>query len=220
MAARRFFSAWSGVLAVFLAGCAGPIGVYHNIEGGAIAQSRQAPPGADLPYPNLADVPPAPKPAPAGEAASISARARSTQTGVSPPSPAALAGLQLPSGPPPLPDVPGLNLPATPTPVPSPLPPPPPAPPPEHSTAPVAIAFPPHSAILPYAGKAAIAAFVAQRNDGARVRAMGFGDGSLPLGLARARRLADALTAAGVPPRKIELAAEKSGSGGFVQLVY
>ena len=59
MAGRRLGAA-SWLLALFLAGCSGPVGLYHSIEGGAIAQERQAPPGADLPYPNLADVPAAP----------------------------------------------------------------------------------------------------------------------------------------------------------------
>jgi outer membrane protein OmpA-like peptidoglycan-associated protein len=56
--------------------------------------------------------------------------------------------------------------------------------------------------------------------------AAGFGDGgatdaaALSLALARARAIADALTAAGVPPSAIILDAAAAGSGGFVQLVY
>jgi outer membrane protein OmpA-like peptidoglycan-associated protein len=55
----------------------------------------------------------------------------------------------------------------------------------------------------------------------------GFGDAATPadpaamnLALARARRLADALTAAGVAPTRIRMIAAAAGSGGFVQLVY
>jgi outer membrane protein OmpA-like peptidoglycan-associated protein len=55
----------------------------------------------------------------------------------------------------------------------------------------------------------------------------GFGDAAgtgdqaaLQLAVARARRLADALTAAGIPAANIRLVAAAAGSGGFVQLVY
>ncbi len=39
-----------------------PIDWWHDLQGGAIAQQRPPPPGADSPYPNLAQVPPAPTP--------------------------------------------------------------------------------------------------------------------------------------------------------------
>lgn len=52
---------------LLLAGCSSgssvnPVTWWHNLEGGAIAQQRPPPPGADAPYPNLASVPPQPKP--------------------------------------------------------------------------------------------------------------------------------------------------------------
>jgi outer membrane protein OmpA-like peptidoglycan-associated protein len=220
MTGRHLGSALSGVLAVLLAGCSGPIAVYHNFEGGAIAQARQAPPGQDLPYPNLADVPPAPPPMPANEQALINQQVQRSAPDVSPPSPGALAGLALPDAPPPLPDVPGLNLPAVPS------TPAPPAPkmvavaPPAPPSAPVSLGFAPGSAVLP-PGEAPALAAIASARQGATVRVGGFGDGSsLPLALARAQRLADALTASGVPAKSIELVAMEAGSGGFVQLVY
>ncbi len=215
----RLGAAWSVVLAILLAGCAYPVGLYHNIEGGAIAQARQAPPGADQPYPNLADVPAAPAAAPAITQSSIDARVRGNTPDVSPPSAAALAGLTLPTAPPPLPDVPGLNLPATPsTPrVAAPTQAAAPAPAPQNS-APVALGFRPGSAVLPPDEVAALQDIAAARGN-ADVLAGGFGD-NLPLALARARRLADALTDSGVPPADIRITAMAAGSGGFVQLVY
>jgi hypothetical protein len=53
----------------------------------------------------------------------------------------------------------------------------------------------------------------------AHVLAGGFGS-SFSLALARAQRLGEALTAAGVPAADIKLLARPAGSGGFVQLVY
>ncbi len=214
----RLGAAWSVVLAILLAGCGYPVGLYHNIEGGAIAQQRQAPPGADLPYPNLAEVPPAPPPAPTITQKSIDEKVRGGAVGVSPPSPAALAGLELPTAPPPLPDVPGLNLPATPS-----TPAPPPAavaaaPAPSQDSVPVALGFLPGSAVLPPDEFTALQGIAAARGN-ANILAGGFGD-NLPLALARARRLADALTASGVPPADIRVTAMAAGSGGFVQLVY
>ncbi|WBO58826.1 hypothetical protein GT370_17210 [Acidocella sp. MX-AZ03] len=83
----------------------------------------------------------------------------------------------------------------------------------------VGVAFAPGSALLPAAQQSVIQGVAAQRQDGF-IRAVGFGDGSMGLALARARRIADALTAAGVPADKIKLDAFAAGSGGFVQLVY
>jgi hypothetical protein len=174
----------------------------------------------DLPYPNLADVPPAPQPgpAPASQQAQITAQAHG---GVSAPSPGALAGLTLPAGVPPVPNVPGISIPATPTPspglntatAPAPAPPPPPPAPP------VAIGFVPGKALLTFNENKKVTDVALSRGD-ANVIAGGFGEGSLTLALARARRLADALTAAGVPAGNIRLVASQAGSGGFVQLVY
>lgn len=225
---------WAGILAfgavVSMAGCAGPVSVYHNIEGGAIAQNRQAPPGADAPYPNLASVPAAPAPVTPAQEAALLARlpVNSPEIPATVANPEALAGLALPSGPPPVPDVPGLNLPATPAPNVIPAPPPPPKPvaaKPVESV-PVSIGFAPGSAILSPDMLAALAAIAPARGN-SHVLAAGFGDapglpdaGALGLGLARARAIANALTAAGVPGRDIILQAAAAGSGGFVQLVY
>ena len=215
MTGRRFGAAGSVLLAVALAGCSGPLGLYHSIEGGAIARNRQPPTGANLPYPNLASVPPA---APPG--ISQSAIAQRVQSGVSPASPGALAGLSLPGAPPPLPDIPGLNLPAAPsTPAAAPTPRITVAPKPKNGV-PVAFAFPIGSALLPKRDLPALQGLAAARGN-ARLRVGGFGDSvSLTLALARAQRLADALTALGVPPGAIDLIAMREGSGGFVQFVY
>jgi outer membrane protein OmpA-like peptidoglycan-associated protein len=191
--------------------------VYHTLEGGAIAQARQPPPGINAPYPNLADVPPEPKQLAPGAEAEIAQQAHRASPGVSAPSPEALAGLALPSAPPPLPNIPGIRLPAKPSTAPPPLPAPPPAPPP--TSAPVALAFPHGSAVLPEADVTALQA-VARDHGRSSILVGGFGDGSLDLALARARRLADALTAQGVPPAIIRITAMAAGSGGFVQLVY
>lgn len=191
------------------------MGLYHDIEGGAIAQNRQAPPGANLPYPNLADVPAAQAAAAQGAQAAITAQA---QGGGLAPSPGALAGLTLPSTPPPLPNVPGLALSnpslgqaLPPVAVQTPAPPLAPLPPP------VGIAFAPGSALLARSQGLLIQTVVSKRN-GHPLRVVGFGNGSMDLALARAQRLADALTADGVPGDEIEVDALAKGSGGFVQL--
>jgi hypothetical protein len=205
------------LLSFGLAACAGPVALYHDTEGGAIAQPRQPPPGENAPYPNLADVPHAYDPAAPGAQAAIAAQARGAVPDVSPADPAALAGLELPTAAPPLP--PGIAIP-TPPPLPDNLPKPPPAPPTRLHGPAVVLGFAPHKALLPYADDRKLADLVAHRGD-ARVIAGGFGDGtSLPLAIERARRVAAALTARGVPARDIRLVASAAGSGGFVQLVY
>ncbi len=218
MAGRRLGAASGLLTLVVLTGCSGPVGLYHSIQGGAIAQKRQPPPGYNLPYPNLANVPPAPKPEAPDVQAKIAARVVTQGPGVSPPSPVALGGLMLPAGPPPVPDIPGLHVPATPwTPPPKPVLPQPPTPP---HPPPVKLAFGRNSALLPVEDVAPLRAVAAGRGQ-AHVLVGGFGDGtSLALAVARARRLADQLTAEGVPPGMINLVARRDGSGGFVQLVY
>ncbi|MDE2391200.1 MAG: hypothetical protein KGL65_06280 [Rhodospirillales bacterium] len=216
MFGRHFAASWLILASASLAGCSQSVGLYHDVEGGAIAQNRQAPPGANLPYPNLADVPAPQEAATPGSQAAITAQA---QGGVSAPSSGALAGLALPTGAPPLPNVPGLAL-SNPSfaPAPPPVVVPPPAPaqaPP--SSPPVGIAFAPGSALLPHSQGLLIQTVAGQRN-GQRVRVTGFGDGSMTLALARAQRLADALTADGVPGSDIETEALAAGSGGSVQL--
>lgn len=220
MTGRRFSAAlsvlWVLGAGLSLAGCSYPIGLYHSAEGGAIAQNRQAPPGANQPYPNLADVPAAPSATAPDAAATISAQAHNGGTGVSPASPGALAGLELPTAAPP----PPLAEPAAPrSPPPAPALAPAPAPVRRADGAPLALAFPPGSAILPFADLPALQHLTTQRG-GAHIRVGGFGEGALPLAIARARRLADTLTAAGVPPDMIHLTANAAGSGGFAQLVY
>lgn len=219
MLGRHFASSWMIlVVASSLGGCSQSVNLYHKTEGGAIAQARQAPPGADLPYPNLADVPEPKAPAQPGAQAAITAQARS---GVSAPSAGALEGLTLPDAPPPLPNVPGVALsnpaiaaaPAAPAPAPVQPAPQRPNPPP------VSVAFRPGLALLPYKQERLVQTLAGKR-DGAHIRVCGFGEGSMSLALARARRLADALTAAGVPDGDIGISAFAAGSGGFVQLVY
>ncbi len=217
-----------GLAALGLSGCSGPIGLYHDVEGGAIAQARQPPPGADLPYPNLASVPAAPVGLTAGQTQAVGQRLAPAPapTQATTANPAALAGLTLPDAAPPSPDVPGLSLPATPAPHEISTPPParPAGVPVPTASAPVALAFRPGSAIVS-GGTATALADVAGARGNAKIIAGGFGDGSpaapsLTLALQRAQAIADALTAAGVPPGAIRLVAGASGSGGFVQLVY
>jgi len=219
MTGRRYAAVRMILAAASLAGCSPAVNVYHKVEGGAIAQKRQPPPGANLPYPNLADVPAPQAPSAPGAQAQITAQARG---GVSAPAPAALAGLSLPAAPPPLPAIPGLSL-ANPSSSAPAAAPPPAAPPaaarPRPAAPPVPVAFPPASALLPYSQEKILQA-VAGKRQTAKIRVCGFGEGSLILALQRARRLADALTAAGVPDQAIELNGFAAGSGGFVQLVY
>jgi hypothetical protein len=205
-------------------GCTIPIGVYHDIEGGAIAQRRQAPPGADLPYPNLASIPQTPKLLTPVQQAAVNRRIAGTSPAVSPASPGALAGLELPAAPPPLPNVPGLPIPtasAPPAPVLHKVAKKLPAP-----SAPVELAFTPGSAVLSH--KTAVALFgVALGRGVADIEVGGFGEAAGPgdaaalrLAVARARRLADQLTADGVPAKDIRMVAAAGGSGGFVRLDY
>jgi hypothetical protein len=98
-------------------------------------------------------------------------------------------------------------------PAPAPAAPPPPGPA-------VLLAFPPHSAILPESELSALQKFV-NGWTGEKIVAGGFGDdASLPLALARAQRLADALTADHVPASAIKLTAQADGHGGFVRFTY
>jgi len=216
------------MIAFGLAGCTGPVGLYHDVEGGAIAQARQPPPGADMPYPNLAAVPPAPIGLTASEAAAAAQRLVPVpaETAATQANPAALAGLSLPDGVPALPDVPGLELPSTPAPhVIQPPPAPAAAAPPPYS-APVSLAFQRGSAIVDVKTEAALVAIAMSRGS-AEILAGGFGDAdaaanphALTLAVERAQAIADALTAAGAPSSSIRLTASATGSGGFVQLVY
>ncbi|MDE8349795.1 MAG: hypothetical protein POG74_09980 [Acidocella sp.] len=232
----RLLGGVSLVMTLTLGGCGSPVGYYHDVQGGAIDQPRQAPPGADLPYPNLASVPVAPAPLSTAQHEALAARlnVNSPEIAATEPNAAALAGLSLPVAPPPVPNLPGLSVPsvapsstAAPA-MPAPAPVVPPSP---HEgvplAPPLAIGFQPGSAILSTATLMEIRHFTAPRGS-AKVLAGGFGEqsadgpdeGSLNLALNRARAIADALTADGVPPAAIVLQAAAAGSGGFVQLVY
>jgi outer membrane protein OmpA-like peptidoglycan-associated protein len=216
-----------------LAGCTSPVTLYHEAEGGDIAKLRQPPPGSDQPYPNLASVPAAPVALSASQQQAVQqqldqARANPTLP-TSAPSPAvsgALAGLTLPDTAPPVPSVPGLTVPVTlPVTAALALAPPAPAPAP-HDGPPIALAFSTKSAILSSDMVKALQALAVGRGN-AKVLVGGFGEqGSSPdaaaltLALNRAQRIADALTASGVPPGAIRLIASAAGSGGFAQLVY
>ena len=123
-------------------------------------------------YPNLADVPPAPA-ALRRAAAVISQRVHSTATGVSPASAAALAGLTLPTAPPPNPNVPGLHLPARLDPG-HPRRPAAPAPTPPNGV-PVSLAFPPGTAILPFKDATTLRNIAVARGP-AKILVGGFGD--------------------------------------------
>jgi len=215
--------------ALGMTGCASPVRLYHEAEGGDIATLRQPPPGSDLPYPNLASVPPAPAALTATEQQAVQAQLSAERP--APASPEALAGLTLPASAPPLPNVPGINwqgLPAAPAP--EPAAPPVPTVVRQPDGPPILLAFRPKSAILSAQAQTALTA-LAQARGLAKIRVGGFGEqgpdlnaapdaAALTLALYRARRIADALTAAGVPPTQITLVASAAGSGGFAQLVY
>ncbi|HQT65431.1 MAG: hypothetical protein B7Z75_12630 [Acidocella sp. 20-57-95] len=216
------------MVAVVLSGCSGTVGMYHDVQGGAIAQPRQAPPGADLPYPNLASVPEEPKPLTAAQQAALQARLHqdSPEIAATKANPAALAGLVLPSAPPPVPAVPGVSEPVSSGLTEAAKPTPPAEKPQSPPSVPVAIAFEPGSAILHAEMLKTLQRAVADRGD-ARILVGGFGeqtggpDGqALILAVHRARAIADALTATGLSPTIIEMKAAAVGSGGFVQLVY
>jgi outer membrane protein OmpA-like peptidoglycan-associated protein len=218
------------VAACVLAGCAGPVAAYHDIEGGAIAQARQAPPGADQPYPNLAGVPTKPTPPTEQEIEAVGARLTPAPAPIPAmvANPAALEGLTLPGAAPPPPNVPGSYVPAVPAPhVITYAAPPKPAPvaKPVDST-PVSLAFAPDSAILDGKTDDALATLAGTRGD-ATMLVGGFGRPgagpdatALQLAVERARAIADALTAAGVPTGDVTMVAAADGAGGFVQLVY
>jgi outer membrane protein OmpA-like peptidoglycan-associated protein len=117
---------------------------------------------------------------------------------------------------------------ATTAPTPPPATPVPPAPPPKIvSGAPVPVAFPPGSAVLPTSALASLKALTQQRGDGT-IEVTGYGDAAssdavaqssaLPLALARARAIAANLLASGVPGNAIHINAEATGSGGVARL--
>ncbi len=228
---RATYTAPLWLIGFALSGCAGPVATYHDIEGGAIAEQRQAPPGADQPYPNLASVPTVPTPPTEQELARENARLAPVPAPQPQlvPNAAALEGLTLPGAPPPAPNVPGTYVPAVSTPhVLTYKPPPPAAPlPAPANSAPISLAFEPGSAILDGKTVHALTALADAVDAKTNVVVGGFGQpgagpdaAALTLGLDRARAIADALTAAGVPARQLTMVAGADGDGGFVQLTY
>ncbi len=135
---------------------------------------------------------------------------------------------QIPDGPPQPPRIAGVNVPLVVTPTPPPATPPPGPPPTPVAGKPVAIPFPPGSAVVPVAAKVPIQQVVGQRGPGT-VNVVGFGDGdfsdpaaqaaALPLALERARAVAAALRAAGVPNTAIRIAADPLGKGAAATVV-
>ncbi len=221
-----------------MTGCASPVSLYHDAEGGDIAHLKTPIPGSELPYPNLASVPAAPAALTATEKQAVQQQMEAARTSPTAPagtpltaSPGALGGLTLPQSAPPEPDVPGINwqgLPEAETPVEQATAPPPVAAKPDGP--PILLAFQPRSAVLNAQAQTALNALAKARGS-ADIRVGGFGEqnaaadpvpdaAALSLALYRARRIADALTAAGVPPANITLVAAAAGSGGFAQLVY
>ena len=63
-ASRHLAGRAAPMLALLLAACAdplaGPVDLFHDLEGGEIAAQRPPPPGAGMPYPKLGTVPPKP----------------------------------------------------------------------------------------------------------------------------------------------------------------
>lgn len=244
MAGRRPGRVWqSGKLLFILsvglgmAGCASPVSLYHDAEGGDIAHLNTPIPGSELPYPNLASVPAAPAALTATEKQAVQQQLQTAGTAPATPAgmalaaaPGALGGLTLPDSAPPEPDVPGINWQGLPAATPVAMAAPPAAVTVKPDGPPILLAFQPKSALLDAQAQTALAALAKARGS-ADIRVGGFGEqnaavdpvqdaAALTLGLQRARRIADALTAAGVPPAKITLVASAAGSGGFAQLVY
>ncbi len=134
----------------------------------------------------------------------------------------------LPAAPPAPPQIAGVSVASVTAPVLPPVPPPAPPPAPLLPGVPVAIPFPPGSAILPAAGHIVLTALAKTR--GARVVAItGYGDAppgadpsqqtsALPLGFDRARAVAADLATIGVPASSVRLAAEPQGGGASARL--
>ncbi|MBV9735438.1 MAG: hypothetical protein JO209_05970 [Acidisphaera sp.] len=157
-------------------------------------------------------------PAPAGAEPAGSAEASSEPPGI-------------PQTPPAPPSIPGLPIAAT-----QPTPPPvaPPAPPPAATplsgaaAAPVAVAFPPGSAVLP-AGQDGPLRQLAARRLGHPIEVVGYGEATdaepqlqsagVALALSRARAIAAVLTGAGVPAAAIRMDAQAAGRGAAARLL-
>ena len=59
-----------------------PVAWWHSLEGGAIAEQRPPPPGANDPYPNLSIVPVRPTPTPAAQRVALTAQLMAERDGV------------------------------------------------------------------------------------------------------------------------------------------
>lgn len=134
----------------------------------------------------------------------------------------------IPSAPPPPPSIPGVSVPAHTAPTLPPVAPPPKPVPPGPPGPPVAVPFPVGSAVLRPAAQAPLKSLAAQR--GARSIAItGLGEAThddpaaqaaaLPLALDRARAVAAALGALGVPATALHILALPSGGGAVARLV-
>jgi hypothetical protein len=183
------------LLPAMLAGCSGqsgPFSMIHHIIGGSSSGKPPPAPGLNAPFPNLASVPPKPHALPEQEQTRIETRLQTAN---------AAARAQLASG-------------AASHAVPAPRPSPPP----------VLIGFTPHSAIIPRKELGILRGMIKKPAGASAILAAGFGGtmdaAGLRLGLYRALAIANALTAAGIPPQDIRLAALASGHGGFAQWLY
>ncbi len=176
--------------------------------------------------------PPKPKTAPVAAVTSTPLPAPASPAPAAPvtPSPAADAAAlpSIPEHPPPPPALPGVAAITVPTP---PSPTPPPKPPPPHvaeAGAPVAVAFPAGSAVLPSIVQPALKQ-LAQQRGAASIAVVGFGaaasstpadqQAAMPLALSRAQAIAAYLQSAGVPPGAIRTDAEAAGDGGVARLI-
>jgi outer membrane protein OmpA-like peptidoglycan-associated protein len=176
--------------------------------------------------------PATPKPAPVTAVQSSPLAAPSPPT-VSPPAAGAAgaAAAALPSMPerPPLPpSLPGVTAVTVPSPA-VPTPPPVVRPHLPVAGAPVAIAFPAGSAVLPSSALPALKQMAQQRGAGS-VAVVGFGaaassapadqQAAMPLAFSRARAIAGYLQSSGVPASAIRIDAEAVGEGGVVRLIH
>jgi outer membrane protein OmpA-like peptidoglycan-associated protein len=142
---------------------------------------------------------------------------------------AAVAAMpDMPAAPPPPPELAGVGVPAVTAPTPPPIPPPAAAAAQPAPGAPVEVAFPAASAVLPAQAEADLKALAARRGNRAVV-VTGFGEAiaaaetaaqatALPLALDRARAVAVSLQKDGVPAAVIRLAAAPEGAGAIARL--
>ena len=128
----------------------------------------------------------------------------------------------LPTREPPRPDAAGARPPPVPTPIPA-------APMPASARGPrIVVQFPTGGSALSPTGEDAVKQFAASRGNAA-ISVVGYGDAGTPdpaaqtsalgLGMARARAIASALTANGVPSSAIRIGAEAAGRGAVLRLL-